>query len=98
MMSFLRKNSRRWGLLLGLGWGCSGGGGGGSGMPHNVQLSGAVQKGPFVLGSTVNISPLDASLNPTGQVFSTQTADDLGQFSVQFMASGRVALEGNGFS
>lgn len=50
-----------------------------------------------MLGSTVNISPLDGSLNPTGQVFSTQTADDLGQFSVQFMASGRVALEGNGF-
>ena len=56
-----------------------------------------VISGPSCWGSTVNISPLDGSLNPTGQVFSTQTADDLGQFSVQFMASGRVALEGNGF-
>lgn len=61
------------------------------------MLSGAVQKGPFVLGSTINVSPLDATLNPTGQVFNTQTTSDLGQFSVSFMAAGRVALEGNGF-
>lgn len=66
-------------------------------MPMAVSLAGAVQKGPFVLGSTVNVSPLDDKLNPNGQVFSTQTTDDLGQFRVDFTASGLVALEGNGF-
>lgn len=62
-----------------------------------VSLNGAVQKGPFVVGSTIQISQLNASGNPTGAVFSTQTRDDLGQFSVDFNASGPVSLEGTGF-
>lgn len=41
-----------------------------------VALSGAVQKGPFILGSTVSISPLDAAGNPTGSAFMTQTIND----------------------
>lgn len=41
-----------------------------------VQLHGAVQKGPFVIGSSIDVSLLDAQLNPTGQVFSTQTIND----------------------
>lgn len=98
MRTLLCRTASIWALGLGLLVGCSGpGGDSGSGQPVSVMLSGAVQKGPFVLGSTINISPLDATLNPTGQVFSTQTTSDLGQFSVNFMAAGRVALEGSGF-
>ena len=65
--------------------------------PVEVHLSGALEKGPFVMGSTVNISPVDSNGNPTGLVFSTQTISDLGEFSVDFEASGFVSLEGTGF-
>ena len=75
-------------------WGC----GDNSGtMTQAVTLAGAVQKGPFVLGSTVNVSTLDAKGSPLGQVFNTKTSSDLGEFQVDFMASGPVALEGSGF-
>ena len=66
-------------------------------MPVPVQLAGAVQKGPFVLGSTVQVATVDASGNPTGQVFPTQTSDDLGDFSLTFTHQGNVSIEGSGF-
>ncbi len=63
----------------------------------SVSLSGAVHKGPFVLGSTITVSPLDKKGNPTGKTFLTQTKNDKGEFAVDFDASGRVSLEGQGF-
>jgi hypothetical protein len=63
----------------------------------DVSLAGAVYKGPFVLGSTITVSPLDANANPTGQAFLTQTTNDKGEFNVGFSASGQVSLEGVGF-
>ncbi len=69
----------------------------GPGGPVPVKLSGAVQKGPFVLGSTVNVSTVDAAGNPTGQVFPTQTSDDLGDFSLNITYQGNVSLDGTGF-
>ena len=71
-------------------------GDGGSG-PTTVQLKGAVQKGPFVLGSSVAVSAVDAMGNPTGQVFNTQTTDDLGQFQLAVSYQGNVSLEGTGY-
>ena len=65
--------------------------------PGVVQLNGSVEKGPFVLGSSITISPVDANGNPTGQQFTTQTFNDMGEFSVNFEASGFVSLEGTGF-
>lgn len=62
-----------------------------------VSLNGSVSKGPFVLGSTVNISPLSDQGVSTGQVFSTQTHNNLGEFNVVLSADGFVALEGTGF-
>lgn len=62
-----------------------------------VTLEGAVQKGPFVVGSSVQVSLLDATLGPTGQVFNTSTLNDRGEFSISFETSGPVALEGVGF-
>jgi len=67
------------------------------GAPHKVALKGAVQKGPFVLGSSVSISVLDKSGSPTGSVFNTQTTTDLGEFALDFTAGGAVSLEGTGF-
>lgn len=62
-----------------------------------ISLQGAVQKGPFVVGSSITISPLDASANPTGQTFLTQTTNDKGEFSIDFAASGQVSIQGDGF-
>jgi len=44
----------------------------------------------------VAVSILDDALNPTGQVFNTQTKNDLGEFDIAFVTSGPVALEGKG--
>lgn len=62
-----------------------------------LTLHGAVQKGPFVVGSSIELSLLDAQLNPTGQVFNTQTVNDRGEFDIAFSSSGPVALKGVGF-
>ena len=60
-------------------------------------VNGAIQKGPFVLGSTVTLSAIDTSGVPTGQVFNTQTSDDLGDFSVSFAYRGNVDMQAQGF-
>jgi hypothetical protein len=65
--------------------------------PQMVQLSGAVQKGPFVLGSAIQISTVDNAANPLGQVFPTQTTDDLGNFSLALAYQGIVSIEGSGY-
>ncbi len=66
-------------------------------FPDRIDLSGAVQKGPFVLGATVRVRPLDINGNSTGTIFSTETTNDLGQFSLSVEASGLLALEGTGY-
>ncbi|MBI4508025.1 MAG: hypothetical protein HY698_00215 [Deltaproteobacteria bacterium] len=77
----------------------SGCGGGDKDKPSGGQatIEGAVQKGPFVVGSSVHVSVLDEHLNPTGQVFNTSTINDRGEFKASVPASGPVALEGVGF-
>jgi hypothetical protein len=74
--------------------GCSSGPGTG-----NVELAGAFEKGPFVLGSSVQISALDTDLNPTGELFSTQTVDDAGRFTLAFEVDDGLPLsiQGSGF-
>ena len=62
-----------------------------------VQLSGAIQKGPFITGSTTSVSNLDVLLNPTGTVFTTATSDNLGHFELSLEATQIVAIESNGF-
>lgn len=46
------------------------------------QVSGAVQKGPFITGTSVTVRPLDARLQPTGESYETQILDDLGRFTL----------------
>jgi hypothetical protein len=60
-------------------------------------LRGVVQKGPFVLGSTVTLSAIDTSGTPTGQVFTTQTTTDIGDFNITFAYRGNVDIEAQGF-
>lgn len=63
----------------------------------SVQLSGTVQKGPFILGSTIVISTLDDAGNPTGMTFSTMTTDDAGAFEVTLPEGAAVSIVGTGF-
>ncbi|MCO4748183.1 MAG: VCBS repeat-containing protein [Proteobacteria bacterium] len=67
------------------------------GDPVEVSLDGALAKGPFVLGSTVDVSTLDGSYNPTGDLFSTVTIDDSGAFALEFSHLGPAEIAGNGF-
>lgn len=48
--------------------------------PANYTVSGKVEKGPFVSGSTVMLEPLDGQLNPLGSSFTTTIKDDEGNF------------------
>ncbi len=64
---------------------------------RRLHVQGAVQKGPFLLGSSVTASMLDGSLNPTGQVFNTETSNDRGEFELDYPASNAVSLEGDGY-
>lgn len=66
--------------------------------PSFVELAGAAQKGPLVLGATVDIIRLNpASLEPNGQLFSTSTVSGLGEFSVQNVPAGPAELRAQGF-
>jgi hypothetical protein len=60
-------------------------------------VSGAIQKGPFVIGSSITISAINQSGVPTGQVFNTQTTNDLGTFSVAFSYRGYTDIQAQGF-
>jgi hypothetical protein len=68
---------------------CGGDGGGdddGAGADADIEdrvaVSGAIQKGPFILGAQVQVNVLDAAGDPTGAVFNTTTTNDKGEFSV----------------
>ena len=65
--------------------GCGGGGGDGdsgddvAGTPYSIN--GKIQKGPFLIGSSVTIQELNDDLEPTGTSFQTTTVNDLGHFN-----------------
>ncbi|WP_437621630.1 FG-GAP repeat domain-containing protein [Sorangium sp. So ce1151] len=71
--------------------------GAGAGGAGPVQLTGAVQKGPFIVGSSVAVSALRRDLTPTGHVFFTATDNDLGHFGVELANPGPVSIESQGF-
>ncbi|OGQ79902.1 MAG: hypothetical protein A2289_12745 [Deltaproteobacteria bacterium RIFOXYA12_FULL_58_15] len=62
-----------------------------------VNLKGAVAKGPFLIGSSIQVSSLDEGLSPTGEVFNTETINDRGEFEIKFDASGPAAIQGDGY-
>ncbi|MEK6477175.1 hypothetical protein WJR50_06560 [Catalinimonas sp. 4WD22] len=65
----------------------------------NVNLSGYVQKGPFLNGSTVTIIELDDEFKPSGRTFSTEIQDNRGTFVFDEISliSPYVELTGEGF-
>lgn len=70
---------------------------GGDGQDGTVKLAGGVQKGPFVLGSSMTVSLLDGQANPTGVTFLTETLNDKGEFSLTLTAPSFVRIEGEGY-
>ena len=62
-------------------------------------LSGFVQKGPFINGTTITISELDESLAQTGNTFNTQIIDNIGTFELKnpTLSSPFLQLQADGF-
>jgi hypothetical protein len=52
-----------------------------------TAVSGVVQKGPYVLGSSITVQELDSSLAPTGRTFEVVTINSEGAFSVPIHVS-----------
>lgn len=85
-------------LLTACGGGGGGSGGSGTTTATEYDLSGAFQKGPFAIGSTISVNEQDENVNPSGKVYNIQTTDDLGNFAVATkVKSHLVEIIGDGF-
>lgn len=77
-------------------------GGGDKLQSGKYQLSGKVEKGPFVRGSAISVQPLNESMTAIGTVFNGEIRDDAGSFDLgqielasQFV---RIATDGYYFN
>ncbi|MFZ4454759.1 MAG: hypothetical protein ACOYOT_00910 [Bacteroidales bacterium] len=63
------------------------------------SISGLIQKGPFVNGSSITLYELSDKLAPSGKVFDTQISDNKGSFAFSQveLASPFVKLKADGF-
>lgn len=50
--------------------------------PYNGTISGLVQKGPFVSGTSIQMNELNSNLVQTGKVFNSSIRNDLGSFEM----------------
>lgn len=68
-------------------------------LSSTIDIRGFVQKGPFILGSSVTVSELNDDLQPTGRVFSTQIADNSGEYNLPGveLESRFILIQANGF-
>lgn len=66
--------------------------------PGPVDVSGAIQKGPFIIGADVVVAMLDLDTgNPTGTSFPTTTRNDLGEFELTLPGPGAAEIQTSGF-
>jgi len=64
----------------------------------SVELSGQVQKGPFIVGTEITIQELNDDLTPTGRSFQTETTSNLGDYVLPItLASSLVEISANGY-
>ncbi len=49
--------------------------------PQNYNVSGKVEKGPFVSGSTITVQPLNAKMQPLGEMYTSTIQDNAGSFT-----------------
>lgn len=68
-------------------------------VPHAYNVSGKVEKGPFVSGSTITIQPMDSKLQVRGDFYSSTIQDDMGNFSFgsKLFESPYAELTANGY-
>jgi len=64
-----------------------------------AKVTGFVQKGPYLNGTTITIAELSSDLNPTGKNFTSQILDNKGSFEIKdvTLLSQYVELIANGF-
>ena len=104
--------NHRYVTLLAASWlaGCGGGGGGGQPAPNqpappaqnppanpSLAVSGAVQKGPFLVGSTVLINRLDSLGRSTASTIVSQVEDSIGSFDFVSTEPGPVQIVASGY-
>ena len=81
--------------------GCGGGGGGtpsvGPRLASPVLIEGAVQKGPFIVGSTVLINRLDSRGRSTPSTLVAEIEDSVGSFSFETTERGPVQIVATGY-
>ena len=64
----------------------------------SAGITGYIQKGPFISGSTITIQELDDELQPTGTSYQVTTASDFGDYRLgQEITSDYVEVIANGF-
>jgi N-acetylneuraminic acid mutarotase len=78
--------------------GCGGGGGSPSRAPPTpMVVQGAVQKGPFIVGSTVLINRLDSRGRSTPSTLLAEIDDSIGSFSFETDESGPAQIVATGY-
>ncbi|MBU1368964.1 MAG: hypothetical protein KJ578_00120 [Bacteroidetes bacterium] len=63
------------------------------------HISGFVQKGPFINGTSISINELNADLSQTGKMYNTQITDNKGSFEIGNieLVSNYISLRADGF-
>ena len=77
--------------------GCEEQGGDGIFDSSTYDINGAIQKGPFVLGTNITIQPLNNNLKPIGQMYATQTINDAGLFEMDNVNSMYAEIIATGY-
>lgn len=49
--------------------------------PQTYNVGGKVEKGPFISGSTITMQPMNAKMQPSGQMYTTTIQDNTGSFT-----------------
>ena len=67
--------------------------------PTNYNVGGKVEKGPFVSGTAIQMQPLDADLDETGESFTSTITDNEGTFTFgsKLLKSPYVKLSASGY-
>lgn len=67
--------------------------------PTNFNVSGKVEKGPFVRGTTIQMQPLNANLGETGESYTSTITDNEGTFDFgsKLLKSPYVKLSASGY-
>lgn len=68
-------------------------------VTRKESISGFVQKGPFINGTSIMINELDHHLSQTGKTYNTQIADNQGSFELRNveLVSEYISLRADGF-